>query len=175
MKCVCELVFLCTSPDVKIFIQTDFLVQTFLFCNAYFLLEELLLSTVWTQLVNKSYSKYHVLWRNFFLDYYMITGCPFGSVYRFFMVKRCYGKTGWFLIVITILCPSSQSWNWVKTSNGVGENWHWMLATFIRTKWTLSNQKKSHQPIGGQFFFLWHSNKNNCLNPLKLKKKKKKK
>ena len=40
VKCVCELGFLLVqTPDVKIFIQTDFLVQTFLFSNAYFLLE----------------------------------------------------------------------------------------------------------------------------------------
>ena len=34
---------------------------------------------------------------------------------------------------------SSQSWNQVKTSNGVGESWLWTLATFIQAKITLSN------------------------------------
>ena len=61
MKCVCELGFLLVqTPDVKIFIQTDFLVPTFLFSNAYFLLEKLL-STFWTRQSNKISSRYYAL------------------------------------------------------------------------------------------------------------------
>ena len=69
-----------------------------------------------------------------------------------------------FFIVVTILWwnrakltlwPNSQSWNWVKICNGVGENWVWTLATFIQAKRTLSNQKKvSSNQKGANFFLL---------------------
>ena len=32
---------------------------------------------------------------------------------------------------LNISAPGSRSWNWVKTSNNVGGNWLWTLATFI--------------------------------------------
>ena len=42
-------------------------------------------------------------------------------------------------ILKLILRPTSQSWNWVKTCNGEGENWLLTLTTFIQAKRTLSN------------------------------------
>jgi hypothetical protein len=93
VKCVCELGFL-LALLIKIFIQTDFLVQTF---SHNF---DSHLSILWclfpigrTFVVNcleqgnNSSSWYHVLWRNYFLVFYMI--CVLGDQDQNYLVPMC--------------------------------------------------------------------------------------